>query len=294
MVRLQFTIDLDYDVLQRTPFIFQIQAAKSQRQQVLDERLETEPTVPLAHYIDAPTGTRATRLIAPAGHFGVHYAATVDIDHYLADPREIAETPVERLPTSVLPYLRPSRYCQSDRLQSAALSEFGHLPLGYARVEAIRRWVHKRTRFQVGASHVGTSALDTFVEHCGVCRDFVHLMIAYCRALSIPARFVTGLDYGADPALGPPDFHSYIECYVGGRWYLFDPTGISPPMGLVRIATGRDAADVAFAAYFTQVKWTMPKVWVDVVVDTEKNLHPAQHTELAVSTADDEPECGSG
>ena len=112
---------------------------------------------------------------------------------------------------------------------------------------AIRRWVKERTRFQIGSSHPGTSAIDTYECGSGVCRDFSHLMIAICRALNIPARFATGIDYGADPALGPPDFHCYVEALLGERWWIFDPSEISPRMGLIRIATGRDASDVAFA-----------------------------------------------
>jgi transglutaminase-like putative cysteine protease len=290
MIRLQFTVDLDYDLLQASPYVLQVRGARTQRQRVVSEILTTQPQLQFTEYVDRDTGTRATRLLAPLGHLVVHYEATVDVDHYLADPREINETPVERMPESVLPYLRPSRYCQSDRLHNSALWEFGKLPRGFARADAIRQWVHRRTRFEAGSSHVGTSALDTLVEQRGVCRDYVHLMIAYCRALSIPARFVTGIDYGADPTLGPPDFHSYVECYLGGRWYLFDPSGISPLTGLVRIATGRDAADVAFAAVFGQVQWKMPRVRIDVVTDPAQNLQPAVHTDLAVSTADDEPE----
>jgi transglutaminase-like putative cysteine protease len=288
MIRQQYSIELDYEVNQRSPFILQIEAARNARQRVVSERLVTAPELEVEPWVDPETGTRQARLIAPVGHLTVRYEATAEVDHFLADPREIPETPVEQLPTSVLPYLRASRYCQSDRLLNAALWEFGHVPLGYSRVQAVRDWVNRRTRFQLGASHVSTSAMDTYVEHQGVCRDFVHLMIAFCRALSIPARFVTGVDYGADPSLGPPDFHSYVECYLGGRWYLFDPSGISPLTGLVRIATGRDAADVAFATMFGKVRGSMPKVSVDVIVDRERGFEAAQHTQLAVSTADDE------
>ncbi len=109
--------------------------------------------------------------------------------------------------------------------------------------------------------------MDTLVDQVGVCRDFAHLMIALCRAVNIPARFVTGIDYGADPALGPTDFHAYVEVYIGHRWYLFDPTGVSPPMGLVRIGTGRDAADVPFATIFGQVSSYAPVIHIEAVDD---------------------------
>ena len=104
--------------------------------------------------------------------------------------------------------------------------------------------------FTSNTSNSNTSAVDTLIEQVGVCRDFAHLMIALCRAVNIPARFATGTDYGADPALGPPDFHAYVEAYLGDRWYIFDPSGTAIPMGFVRFGTGRDAADVAFATIF--------------------------------------------
>src|SRR5690606_27999645 len=158
----------------------------------------------------------------------LRYGATVTIDHLVAQPSDLEEVPIGELPTAVLKYLRPSRYCQSDRLQRLAYYEFGHLPRGYARVHAIQEWVRKRVMFRVQASDVSTSAMDTLIEQVGVCRDFAHLMIALCRALSIPARFTSGIDYGADAALGPPDFHAYVEVFLSGHWYIFDPSGLTP------------------------------------------------------------------
>ena len=118
-----------------------------------------------------------------------------------------------------------------------AMSEFGHLPKGYRRVEAICNWVNRHVAFRSATSSSTTSAVDTLTERVGVCRDFAHLMIAICRALSIPARFTTGIDYGADPALGPTDFHAYVEVFLDQRWYIFDPSGTAIPMGFVRIGT---------------------------------------------------------
>ena len=118
---------------------------------------------------------------------------------------------------------------QSDRLLRFAFNEFGHLWHGYSRVQAIRDWVVERVKFRSNSSDVNTSAIDTLVEGTGVCRDFAHLMIALCRALNIPARFATGIDYGADPALGPTDFHAYVEVFLGDRWYIFDASGVAIP-----------------------------------------------------------------
>jgi transglutaminase-like putative cysteine protease len=138
--------------------------------------------------------------------------------------------------------------------------------------------------FLQNTSNANTSAIDTLVDRVGVCRDFAHLMISLCRALSIPARFVSGTDYGADPALGPPDFHAYVEVYLGDRWYLFDPSGTAIPMGLMRLGTGRDAADVAFATIFGSVRSEAPVIRTHAVVDTARGLLLPQPDGRAMST----------
>jgi transglutaminase-like putative cysteine protease len=183
--------------------------------------------------------------------------------------------------------MRPSRYCQTDHVQAMAWREFGHMPSGFAQAQAVTEWVRSRIRFQVGSSGVSTSALETYNQGAGVCRDFAHLTIALLRALNYPTRFVTGVDYGADPALGPPDFHSYAESYIGDRWWLFDATGISPLTGLIRIGTGRDAADVAFATMYGNVKSGMPLVSFVAEEDPAAGVTLPSHPVLAVSTAAD-------
>lgn len=174
---------------------------------------------------------------------------------------------MEAMPLDVLGYLYPSRYCQSDRLVKLAIREFGALRQGYSRVLAIQDWVRARVSFTSNSSSGTTSAIDTLIEQRGVCRDFAHLMIALCRAVNIPARIATGTDYGADPALGPPDFHAYVEVYLGARWYIFDPSATAIPLGFVRFGTGRDAADVAFATIFGAVSSQPPLVSVLALED---------------------------
>jgi transglutaminase-like putative cysteine protease len=214
----------------------------------------------------------------------VHYDATVDIDHYSAPPEQINEVAVASLPGPVLPYIYPSRYCQSDRLHRLAVKEFGHLWQGYGRVQAIRDWVMNRVTFRSNSSTGTTTAVDTLVEEMGVCRDFAHLMIALCRAVNIPARFVTGIDYGADPALGPTDFHAYVEVYLGGRWYIFDPSGVAIPMGFVRIGTGHDAADSAFATIFGGVRGAAPVIHIEAIPNAQGLLIVPHHVPYALST----------
>lgn len=153
-------------------------------------------------------------------------------------------------------------------------------------MQAVRDWVHGTLKFQVGISRSSTSAVDTLRHGAGVCRDFAHTMIAFCRALNYPARFVTGVDYGADPGLGPPDFHAYVEVFIGGAWFIFDPTGISPTTGLIRIGTGRDAAVVSFATIFGPVQTTMPRIRFDAIDDPVSGFAPPVPTRSAVSTLD--------
>jgi transglutaminase-like putative cysteine protease len=196
----------------------------------------------------------------------------IDMAHYIVSPDGIGEVPVAQLPAETLAYIYPSRYCQSDRLRQLAGTEFGSLPQGYWRIRAIQDWVQRRTRFVSGSSNATTSAIDTVIEQVGVCRDFAHLMIALCRALNIPARFVTGIDYGSDPVFGPPDFHAYVEVFLGGRWYLFDPTGMVLPTGLIRLGTGRDAADVSFATIFGAVKSWQPVIGIEGVEDAANGI----------------------
>jgi transglutaminase-like putative cysteine protease len=268
MIRLNLSIDLSYEIAnQASDFIFNIHAAQTSHQKVVRESLDiSQPVLPTV-YPDASCGIRFMRLTATPGLLTIRYASTVDIEHHVESPAGIEEIPVRQLPPAVLPYIYPSRYCQSDRLRRFAAREFGHIPQGYWRVQAIQDWVRLRTTFMSGSSDVSTSAVDTLIEQVGVCRDYAHLMIALCRAINIPARFVTGIDYGADPSLGPTDFHAYVEVFLGNRWYLFDPAGVSPPMGLVRIGTGRDAADVSFATIFGTVSSSVPLIRIQAVDD---------------------------
>jgi transglutaminase-like putative cysteine protease len=284
MIRFDLSIDLDYTVLSPTDFVFVIQPTNTPHQRVTWERLEIEPEIPWEEQVEGSPANRHLRLRAEPGKLRLSYDAIVDLVHHFEHPVEVSEVPVADLPADVLKYVYPSRYCQSDRLVPVAMQEFANMPPGYARVEAIRGWVQSRVKFQVGSSTPSTSAIDTYETCTGVCRDFSHLMITMCRALNIPARLVTGIDYGADPALGPTDFHCYVEAYLGDRWYLFDPSGISPRMGLLRIGTGRDASDVAFATIFGSVQWTMPRIRIEAQGDETNGIVLPFRQEYAIST----------
>ena len=285
MLRLKFSIELNYEIdPPGCDFIFSIHATQTPHQIVVSESLGISQSLPFNLYTHPVTHTRFLRLKAFAGPLTVRYDATVDLDHHIAQPAQIGEVAVANLPGAVLHYIYPSRYCQSDRLQRLAVKEFGHLWQGYSRVQAIRDWVLNRVTFLSNSSTGNTSAVDTLVEEVGVCRDFAHLMIALCRAVNIPARFVTGIDYGSDPALGPTDFHAYVEVYLGDRWYIFDPSGVAIPMGFVRFGTGRDAADSAFSTMFGGVRGTAPVIQIEAIPNAQGVLLVPQHVPYALST----------
>lgn len=285
VIKIKLGIELRYDIAPPgCDLIFNIHAAHTRQQTVTQESLQlSQALVPQIH-TDAVTANRYLRLNAVPGPLTVQYGATVALHHHIAPPEQLAEIPVSRLPMHVLSYIYPSRYCQSDQLHKLAVTEFGHLWQGYSRVQAIQDWVQRRVKFTSNTSDSNTSALDTLRDGVGICRDFAHLMIALCRAVNIPARFATGIDYGADPALGPTDFHAYVEVYLGHRWYIFDPSGTAIPMGFVRFGTGRDAADVAYATIFGTVTSPPPLITVEALVAPHATM--PYHCREALSTDD--------
>jgi transglutaminase-like putative cysteine protease len=285
-VRLSYSIELRYEIAEQpADFVFNVHAARTPSQTIVLETLSVEPRVEPLMHTDPVLGNRYMRLRAGPGPTVVRYGATVDIDHHRTSPGLLDECPIARMPPEALAFIYPSRYCQSDRLRRFAAREFGHLRPGYWRVMAILDWVRLRVVFMPGTSDSSSSAMDTLVEQVGVCRDFAHLMIALCRAVNIPARFVTGIDYGAAVQLGLPDFHAYVEVFLGDRWYSFDPTGITAPMGLVRIGTGRDAADVSFATMFGTMRSFPPTISIVAADDPGNGVVLPFHSVEALSTS---------
>lgn len=238
--------ELGYQVDAASTLILNIEAARTDRQSVLHESLDIRPSCPVETYLMPESDNRYLKLCVGPGALSVRYNAEVAISVDHRDPATIAEVPPGDLPFSVLPHLYSSRYCPADKLLGWATTEFGALPPGHERVTAICNWIYQTIAYRRGSSDTGTSAYDTLAERAGVCRDFSHLGIAFCRALGIPARFVSGYAYG----LEPPDFHAVFEAYLDGRWYLFDPTRQAALDAIVRIGVGRDAAEVSFATIF--------------------------------------------
>jgi transglutaminase-like putative cysteine protease len=255
------TIDcqLDYDVVSPTHFFFAIEAAFHDAHRVVEERLTVTPSVKVRHFCDERSGNRFFRLDASRGQLSVNYHAQVELQHKQV-PLHLEEAAVTAVPDDVLRYLMPSRYCESDILGRAAQQLFGHVSPGLSRVRAIESWIHETIHYLPGLSHSSTTAQEVFVQRAGVCRDFAHLGITLCRALNIPARLVVGY-VGFDKP--PQDFHAVFEAWLDGRWVLFDATRMAPNERLVRIGTGRDAKDVAFATIFGNVQMLRKALVVD-------------------------------
>lgn len=268
MKTFQVDCELDYDVSEPTLFLLNIAVPTLDSQYVSAESIETSPAVPVEQLQAAGSPNRVLRFNAPPGHLQVRYLANVDIQRVLPDPAA-REVPVAELPADVLPYLLPTRYCESDLLFAVACREFGAIKAGYQRVQAICEWIRNNVDYTVGTSHVGSTARDALTANAGVCRDFAHIAITFCRALNIPARFVTGYAKYETP---PPDFHAVFEAYLEGQWYLFDPTALSPMSDLVRIGTGRDASEVPFATFFGAARLR----YLSPLVERADSWHAAQ------------------
>ena len=216
------------------------------------DELILNPEARVEEYIDT-FGNRCTRFLAPQGHIGLSCSGLIE-DSGAPDavsPNTRAR-PVEDLPTATLTYLLNSRYCEVDRLSNIALDLFGHTVPGWQRVQAICDWVHAKVTFGYEHARPTKTALDVFVERVGVCRDFQHLAVTFCRALNIPARYATGYlpDIGIPPSPTPMDFSAWFEVYLEDRWWTFDARHNYPRIGRVLMAVGRDASDVAITTSF--------------------------------------------
>jgi len=237
--------------------ILNISALRIPHQTISNESFTIEPYLKAEELLSANGENRLMRFeVIDKGNVKVTYKATVDNFYKVTDHEYQDEIPVARFDTSTLSYLFPSRYCQSDKLYRLANNMFGHIHNPFSKVIALTDWIHTNVQYQSGSSNAQTSAYDTVTQQAGVCRDFAHLGIALCRALTIPARYFTGYAY----QLKPQDFHACFEAYLGGEWILFDATKLVPLNGLVKIATGRDAADTAIANIFGDVTFTKMKV----------------------------------
>lgn len=271
---------LEYAVPSPSVFIFNLAAADTPYQTVEYENLSVTPELPVETYTEPTSGSRYHRVNVVGPSLTVRYHATVSVEPEVSESAHLMTIPPADIPLADLPFTLPSRYCQSDKLMRLAYREFGRLPFDFSRPAAIEAWIHANVDYLVGTTTPLTSAFDIATSRAGVCRDFAHLGIAFCRALNIPARFVSSYAYD----LWPRDFHAIFEARLGDRWYLFDPTRQASTGGLVRIGTGRDAADVSFASIFGPARMTHMDVYSDAG-DAESERLPKEWKDHAVSSA---------
>jgi transglutaminase-like putative cysteine protease len=240
-----------------THAIFMLRPRSGWGQWVMREEYLGTPHVRMVEYTD-DYGNLCQRVVLPTGPFSLTARCAVDTSDTIDVNHEAEFVPIEAVPDPILKYLLPSRYCQSDQLGHLARSIVGGVAPGYPQVEVITRWIHENVRYQYGTSNASTSALETSQSREGVCRDFAHLGIALCRALSIPARFVSGFLH----ELEPMDLHAWFEAYVGVRWFTFDATQKKAKGNRIAVGYGRDAADVALLTHYGPLTLSQFKVSV--------------------------------
>ena len=250
-MKLEISAELKYAIYSPGTLILNIQALRTPRQTVLEESLVIDPYIKTEELSGEQKENRLIRLeVEQKGEITVTYKAIVNNFFRETDHTEGSGISIGKLGNLILPYLYPSRYCQSDKLFRFANTKFGNIKNPYLQVLALTDWIYNNVVYLSGSTNSQTSAYDTVTELAGVCRDFAHLGIALCRALSIPARYFTGYAY----KLVPADFHACFEAYLGNEWVLFDATRLVPLNGIVKIATGRDAADTAISSIFGNIE----------------------------------------
>lgn len=251
LIRLGY--DIRFEVPAPAPVVALLNVHPSREKDLVEpDRLRTEPEVPIHQYTDS-FGNRCCRFVAPQGGVRLWNSTLINDSGQPDEENPTArELPVEQLPTEVLQYLLSSRYCEVDLLSNTAVELFGALPTGWQRVQAICAWVKQKVTFGYHLARPTRTALDAYTERVGVCRDFQHLAVTFCRALNIPARYTTGYlsDIGVPPPYSAMDFSAWFEAYLDGRWWTFDARHNQPRIGRILMAVGRDAADVAITTSF--------------------------------------------
>ncbi len=265
---INYGFEISVSVAQPTPLICLLDVHPERRRDIFAETpFSCTPRLASTTYEDA-FGNRCRRLLAPAGDLALHLDGTI-VDIGMPDPVAEAaqELPVQQLPPETLQYLLGSRYCETDKLSQTAWDLFGTVQPGWMRVQAISDFVRQHITFGYQHARATRSALEAFEERKGVCRDFAHLMIAFCRCLNIPARYVNGYlgDIGvpADPA--PMDFSAWVEVYLDRGWFTFDPRHNARRIGRIVVARGRDATDVPLINSFGPHTLKNFEVWTDEV-----------------------------
>ena len=267
---MQFRIgfELTYCCPQPTPMIATLGVHDSRGSDLVStDQLITQPTLALCGYRDG-FGNWCNRLVLPAGRTVLSVDAYIN-DSGLPDPVDLAaqQHAVQELPEETLVFLLGSRYCETDRFYELAWQHFGHVPAGWSRVQAISNFVHQHIAFGYEHANPSKTAWQVYQEKRGVCRDYAHLAITFCRCLNMPARYCTGYlgDVGTPQPWSAGDFAGWFEVYLGGQWHTFDPRNNTRRIGRVLMARGRDAADVAITTSFGPATLESFKVWMDEV-----------------------------
>ena len=267
-MRIKLGYDLRFETYARVPVVALLNVHPSREKDLLEpDLLQTEPEVPVTQYVDN-FGNRCTRLVAPQGGIRLSNSFLINDSGELdAEDPSAREIPVEDLPNDVLPYLLASRYCETDLMANLATELFGSMKPGWTRVQAVVAWVHSYITFGYEFARNTKTALEVHKERQGVCRDFQHLAISFCRCLNIPARYATGYlgDIGVPISPSPMDFSAWFEAYLENRWWTFDARHNQPRIGRVLMAVGRDAADVALTTSFGAMPLTQFTVVTDEV-----------------------------
>jgi len=243
-VKQDIEVHLVYEADAPTDMLLQIEVADLPDQRISDPRLDTTPVAEFAR-IGAEEGMGERIWIRTEGEFRCTYRVRVEVDRPALDLAALPAVPPHMLAGDKVRYLMPSRYCPSDEFQNFVAAEFGGLS-GGAQIAAMRDWIHGAFTYVPGSSNAQTTALDSFVQRQGVCRDFAHVMITLARAAAVPARFASVYA----PGVTPPDFHAVAEVFLDDTWHLVDPTGMAGPDSIARIGVGADAAQVAFLSSF--------------------------------------------
>ncbi len=283
-MRIRLGCELAFQLPYQTPIIMMLNVHHSRSADLEGpDLITTIPPVPMEGFRDG-FGNWCTRLLAPAGRFSVKVDSVIrDHGEWDAIDEAAVQHRVEDLPTDTLGFLLASRYCESDALSDEAWRLFGNTVPGWARVKAIVDFVHEHIAFNYNDASATRTAAQTYAEKRGVCRDFAHLAVAFCRAMNIPARYCTGYisDIGLEPPFGPGDFAAWIEVYLGGRWHMFDPRNNAPRKGRVLMAFGRDAADVSLTHTFGSAWLEEFRVWTDEIPEA-----PAAEAPVGVPPGD--------
>lgn len=263
LMRIRYGFDIEVQLWQRTTLITAMDVHANERNAIIwENEFETAPEVHLETVADHE-GNKLRRMTAGPGALGMKLTGLVRNSGQLDNSDPAAELiPAEDLSSHALPYLRGSRYCETDLLSDFAWANFGSIRGGYARVQAVCDYVHGRLRFSYPEARATRTAAHSMEEQVGVCRDFTHLAVTLCRCLNIPARYCNGYlgDIGVPPDPAPMDFNAWFEAYVGGRWYTFDPRHNRRRIGRILIARGRDAADIPMITSFGPHQLTRFKV----------------------------------